>query len=123
MRFLSIPAETISAVPFNYKAEITCVKALVLCEASFKSSTTTTSPALSRSLNALRTASARVFLEIFLEKSRGLGPKTTPPPTHNGDRKEPARARPVPFFFHGFLFVPATSPAGLVVAVALRRAG
>ena len=53
--------------------------------ASFNSSTTTTSLALSRSLNALRNERSRVFLETFLLKSRGRGPKTTPPPTHNGD--------------------------------------
>ena len=59
---------------------------------------------------------------IFLVKSRGLGPKTTPPPRHSGDWNEPARARPVPFCRHGFLLVPATSPAFLVQAVPMRWA-
>src|ERR1035437_10086540 len=123
MRFLfSSPQETRSVVPVNSRALMILTKSFVLAEVNFKSFTTTTSPALSRSLKALRNASARVFLEIFLEKSRGLGPKTTTPPTHNGDRKDKARARPGPFCFHGFLFVPATSPAVLVQAVPLRWA-
>ena len=71
-------------------------------------------------MKALRKASCFVVLETFLAKERGLGPNTTPPPTNSGDWNEPARARPVPFCFHGFLFVPATSPAVLVQAVPLR---
>ena len=74
-----------SVVPVNSSVDITPTKSFVFGEASFKSSTNTTSPALSRSLNALRNERERVFLETFLLKSRGLGPKTTPPPTHNGD--------------------------------------
>jgi hypothetical protein len=62
------------------------------------------------------------ILGNFLVKSRGFGPKTTPPPAHNGERNEPARARPVPFCFHGFLLEPWTSPDVLVQAVPLRCA-
>src|SRR5262245_20545029 len=93
---------------------------LVLGELSLMSSTTTTSPALSRSLSALRSASCLVRALTFFAKLRGFGPKTTPPPAHNGERNEPARARPVPFCRHGFLFVPATSPTVLVQAVPIR---
>jgi hypothetical protein len=39
----------------------------------------------------------------------GFGPKITPPPFHKGERFEPARARPVPFCFHGFRPPPLTS--------------
>src|SRR5581483_6540409 len=113
VKFLSMPAETTSVEPFNSSAEMTPTKSFVFGDSNFKSLTTTTSPALSRSLNALRNESCLVFLETFLLKSRGFGPKTTPPPAHNGDRNEPARARPVPFCFQGFLFVPATSPTFL----------
>src|SRR5579859_835324 len=122
VRFLSISEEITSVVPVNSRAEINPVKPLVLGEASFKSSTTTTSPAVSRALSALRSARERVFLETFLLKSRGLGPNTTPPPAHSGERTEPARARPVPFCFHGFLLEPATSPTVLVHAVPERWA-
>src|SRR5579872_1336417 len=122
VRLLLSPLETTSVLPCNSSALITLMKSFVLGEESFRSSTTTTSPALRRSLKALRNASARVFLETFLLKSRGFGPKTTPPPTHNGDWCEPARARPVPFWRHGFLLEPETSPTFLVQAVPLRCA-
>src|SRR5690554_5611889 len=94
----------------------------VLGAASLKSETTVTSPILSRSPNALRKASFFVEPLTFLLKSRGFGPNTTPPPRQRGERNEPARARPVPFCFHGFLFEPATSPTVLVQAVPLRCA-
>src|SRR5476651_2055013 len=106
VRFLSMPEETTSVVPFNSSAEITPMKSFVFGEDNFKSSTMITSPSLSRSLNAFRNERLRVFLEIFFVKSRGFGPKATPPPAHNGERNEPARARPVPFCFHGFLLEP-----------------
>src|SRR5271169_7214215 len=122
VKFLSMPDETTSVVPFNSSAEMTPMKSFVFGEDNFKSSTTTTSPALRRSLKAFRNASERVFLETFFEKSRGFGPKTTPPPRHRGERNEPARARPVPFCFQGFLLVPATSPTFFVQAVPLRWA-
>src|SRR5271170_3098512 len=117
-----MPEETTSVVPFKSKAEMTPTKSFVFGEASFKSSTMTTSPSLRRSLKALRNASCLVFLEMVLLKSRGLGPNTTPPPAHSGERTEPARARPVPFCFQGFLLEPWTSPAVLVQAVPLRCA-
>ena len=121
-RFLSTSGETISVVPFNSSADIRPTNSRVLGEAIFKSSTTTTSPAFKRSLSALRSASCRVLALTFLPKSRGLGPNTTPPPRHNGDANEPARARPVPFCRHGFLLLPATSPTFLVQAVPMRWA-
>ena len=46
-----------------------------LADASLKSSTTITSPALMRSVSALRKASCLVECETFLLKSRGLGRK------------------------------------------------
>src|SRR5438067_2053959 len=45
-----------------------------------------------------------------------------PPPAHSGERTEPARARPVPFWRHGFAPPPATSPRVFVEAVPRRRA-
>ena len=50
-----------------------------------------------------------MFLVTFKVRVRACGPKITPPPLHNGERGDPARARPVPFCFHGFLLEKATS--------------
>ena len=50
----------------------------------------------------------------------GVGPCATPPPTHCGERIEPWRARPVPFWRHGFLPPPATSPRVFVECVPAR---
>ena len=51
-----------------------------------------------------------------------VGPKTTPPPVHWGARIEPWRARPVPFWRHGFAPPPRTSPRVFVEWVPARRA-
>src|SRR3954447_26886017 len=45
-----------------------------------------------------------------------------PPPGHSGDRLEPARARPVPFWRHGLAPPPRTMPRVLVECVPWRRA-
>src|SRR3954454_11823125 len=45
-----------------------------------------------------------------------------PPPGHSGDRLEPARARPVPFWRHGLAPPPETMPRVLVECVPWRRA-
>ena len=46
-----------------------------------------------------------------------LGPNTIPPCRQSGERIEPARARPVPFCFHGLRFVKATSERPLQATV------
>src|SRR5512132_2110166 len=45
-----------------------------------------------------------------------------PPPVQMGERDEPARARPVPFWRHGLAPPPRTLPRVLVAAVPWRRA-
>src|SRR3954462_7927244 len=45
-----------------------------------------------------------------------------PPPVQMGERDEPARARPVPFWRHGLAPPPRTLPRVLVDAVPRRRA-
>src|SRR3954469_17522713 len=45
-----------------------------------------------------------------------------PPPVQIGERDEPARARPVPFWRHGFAPPPRVSPRVLVECVPCRRA-
>src|SRR5436309_12218471 len=45
-----------------------------------------------------------------------------PPPVHSGEREEPARARPVPFWRHGLAPPPETSPRVRVAAVPRLRA-
>ena len=62
-------------------------------------------------------ANRRSFLFNFKRIFFGLGPKITPPPFHNGDRLEPARARPVPFCFQGLRPPPLTSLRVLVEVV------
>src|SRR5919204_1605993 len=72
--------------------------------------------------SALRSAarrSLRLTLNVYL---RGWGPNTMPPPVQIGDRDEPARARPVPFWRHGLAPPPETRPRVLVAAVPWRRA-
>src|SRR5438309_2913551 len=51
---------------------------------------------------------------------RPLGPKTTPPCRHCGERVEPWRARPVPFCRHGFAPPPATRERFFVALVPCR---
>src|ERR1700761_5394682 len=45
-----------------------------------------------------------------------------PPPVHTGEREDPARARPVPFWRHGLAPPPETLPRVLVACVPCRRA-
>src|SRR3954468_1809102 len=45
-----------------------------------------------------------------------------PPPVHSGERDVPARARPVPFWRHGFAPPPRTLPRVSVACVPRRRA-
>src|SRR3954468_14467295 len=45
-----------------------------------------------------------------------------PPPVQIGERDEPARARPVPFWRHGLAPPPRTMPRVLVACVPCRRA-
>ena len=59
---------------------------------------------------------------VVSEKSRGTGGKATPPPANCGARIVPWRARPVPFWRHGFERPPATRPRLLAARVPWRRA-
>ena len=63
---------------------------------------------------------ARIFLFTRISWECGCGPCATPPPTHWGERIEPWRARPVPFWRHGFLPPPETSPRVFVECVPAR---
>ena len=67
-----------------------------------RSSTTTSLPLASASVSAERRAPRLIFLLTACSWSRGCGPWATPPPAHCGARFEPWRARPVPFWRHGF---------------------
>ena len=51
-----------------------------------------------------------------------MGPRATPPPTHWGERVEPGRARPVPFWRNGLAPPPRTSARVLVDWVPERAA-
>src|SRR3989344_9135538 len=95
---------------------------LVLGCVGVNDSSTTSRSFVTLSDNAMNSAFCFVFLLILRAKLRSLvGPNTTPPPTHCGDRMDPWRARPVPFCFQGFLPPPRTSPRVLVLATGRRR--
>src|SRR6185503_20714015 len=79
-------------------------------------------PSLALSESDINRALRLAFLLIFKSQLRSLrGPKATPPWRQIGPRVDPARARPVPFCFQGFLPPPETSPRVLVEAVPRRR--
>src|SRR5207244_5647435 len=61
----------------------------------------------------------RLTLDV---KLRAFGGNAMPPPVQCGARIEPARARPVPFWRHGFERPPATRPRLLPPRVAERAA-
>ena len=94
---------------------------MVLGSASPRSSITISLPLASASDSAERSAPLTIFLLMRWLWSRTTGPWATPPPTHWGERIEPWRARPVPFWRHGFLPPPRTSPRVLVLCVPARR--
>ena len=83
---------------------------------------TATLPRRACTLSAARSARRRVLRFTFTVYPRGVGPKATPPPVQCGMRIDPARARPVPFWRHGFAPPPLTSPRVRVDAVPRRRA-
>src|SRR3954466_11752892 len=72
--------------------------------------------------SAARSAARRALRLTLTVYLRGLGPKTVPPPVQIGERLVPARARPVPFWRHGFAPPPRTIPRVLVACVPRRRA-
>src|SRR5262245_50854838 len=72
--------------------------------------------------SAARSAARCTFLFTFTSNERMLGGKATPPPVNCGARVVPARARPVPFWRHGFERPPATSPRDLAPRVPARSA-
>src|SRR2546430_265832 len=72
-----------------------------------------------RALRSAARCSLRLTLNVY---ARGWGPKAVPPPVHSGERLEPARALPVPFWRHGLAPPPETSARVRVAAVPLRRA-
>src|SRR5690349_9591241 len=79
-------------------------------------------PAWAWSLSAARKAARAAFLFTLSEKSREVGGKATPPPANCGARIVPWRARPVPFWRHGFERPPATRPRLFAARVPWRRA-
>src|SRR5437763_6790480 len=72
--------------------------------------------------SAARNAARLTFLFTFSSKLGGVGGNATPPPVNCGARIVPARARPVPFWRHGFERPPATRPRLFAARVPARRA-
>src|SRR4051794_2392026 len=85
-------------------------------------STTASVPRRRCSDSTHRSARRRALRLTLLRKTRGLGPKATPPPIRCGVESAPARARPVPFWRNAFAPVIFTSPRVLVDDVPWRRA-
>src|SRR3989304_9719169 len=85
-------------------ARIFCASSLVLGASSAKASTTD-SRASRASWERIEQMPARYILRftLWLKFSSGRFGKILPPPRHNGLEAAPARARPVPFWRHGFL--------------------
>src|SRR3989338_8087863 len=80
-----------------------------------------TSPSLYLRESTVRSAfwlMERLILRAYILAA--LGPCVTPPPFQIGERLEPWRARPVPFWRQGFLPPPRTSPRPLACAVPAR---
>ena len=76
-----------------------------------------------RGSRARRASAARRALRLTLtSKLRMPGAKATPPPVNCGARIVPWRARPVPFWRHGFARPPETSPRLLAPRVPARCA-
>ena len=86
------------------------------------SSSTTTLPSAARSDSAEQQRQTDHLLRRLLGEAAGLGPRATPPPRQCGDRIEPCRARPVPFWRHGLAPPPATSARVRVLCEPARRA-
>src|SRR5829696_8043497 len=72
-------------------------------------STNASVPSFACAERAARKAALRAFL-LTLTSKLVRGWKATPPPVQCGARVVPARARPVPFWRHGFPRPPATRP-------------
>src|SRR3954452_19479273 len=77
-------------------------------------------PASACAESALRMAARLALRLTFDVKLRLFGGNAMPPPVQCGARVEPARARPVPFWRHGFERPPATRPRLLPPRVAER---
>src|SRR5688572_367298 len=82
---------------------------------------TTSLPSLCLALRAFFSASLRTFFGRSCAWLRTTGPKMVAPPRNCGERSEPWRALPVPFWAYGFLVVPEMSPISLVLWLPDRR--
>src|SRR5699024_10632091 len=101
----------INAFSFTFSASNNWTTSLVLGCSNCKSSSTSKLSPCTFEDEADFNAKRRTFLGSFvLQFLAVVGPNTTPPPTHCGERVEPWRALPVPFCLHGFLPPPRTSP-------------
>ena len=76
-------------------------------------------PTASRSAGVGERGAERALAHLLVDASvvARRPVRATPPPAHCGDRMEPCRARPVPFWRQGFRPPPATSPRVFVLCV------
>src|SRR6202034_2819448 len=118
----SSAASTTSVEPGRFQSSSRSNACLVFGALNAEESSTASEPRSACSDSALRSAarcSLRLTLKVY---ERGCGPDTTPPPVQIGERLEPARARPVPFWRQGLAPPPETMPRVFVAAVPRRRA-
>jgi hypothetical protein len=113
--------ETIRTRPATLRLSRTPRRSLVRIASSPKASRTRIASPPSLAVSAPRSARRFILRGRRWAYERGWGPKTTPPPVKCGARREPWRARPVPFWRYGFLPPPATSPRVFVSLVPSRR--
>src|SRR4051794_1985431 len=96
------------------------IAALVEGASNADGSTTPSVPPCACAESAPRIAALRALRFTFPPKLRIVGGNATPPPVQCGARVVPARARPVPFWRHGFARPPATMPRLLAPRVPAR---
>src|SRR5918993_324702 len=94
-------------------------RAQTIAATSISAGVMTSIPSFACADSAARKAALRAFL-LTLTSKLVRGWKATPPPVQCGARVVPARARPVPFWRHGFPRPPATRPRLLTARVPAR---
>ena len=97
MSFSSLASTTISTEGSS-QALSCCASSLVFGACSAMPSVTRRRSVRASSESIERIAPRYILRFTFCVKSRGLAAKVLPPPTQMGERLEPARAWPVPFW-------------------------
>src|SRR5215469_4728323 len=119
--FSSLASTTISTEGSDHALSC-CARSLVFGASRLMPSVTRRRSVRASSDNIERSAPRYIFRLTFCAKSRGLAAKVLPPPTQIGEREEPARAWPVPFWACGLRPPPRTSARDFCALVPERPA-